>query len=200
MSRKFIKSIKSKVMKNKNHKCSKFQVPCFKKNGFTLLEMIFAIGLFSMVITVVMGVFVKSSQIQRKVIELHTIQREGNFMIEMMSREIRTATVMDVDQEGNNNSSVEFTNYVGDTVKYCRANAGGFCTEDDSGDYLTRRVNGVNQIVSSSNIKIDSLKFYVPDDFNVSQPMVTISMTVKPAASQHNTEISLQSSVALRVY
>ncbi len=195
-------------MKNKNHKCSEFRVPCFKNNGFTLLEMIFAVGLFSLVITVVMGVFVKSSQIQRKVIELHTIQREGNFMIEMMSREMRMATAIsdggdgNEDQQGNNNSSVEFTNYNGDLVRYCRANSSGACTENDSGDYLTRRANGVNQIVSSSSIKIYSLKFYVPKDISAGadQPMVTISMTIKPAASQYNTEISLQNSVSLRVY
>ena len=169
---------------------------CFKKNGFTLLEMIFATGLFSLVIITVMGMFVKSSQIQRKVIELHTIQREGNFMIEMMSREMRTARAIDSSQQSNNDSSVEFTNYNGDPVKYCRAGAGGACTENDSGDYLSRD----GQIVNSSNIIIENLKFYVPDDFNTDQPMVTISMTIKPPASRYNTEISLQSSVALRVY
>jgi len=192
--------------KQKKSKHSMVQAPCSKNKGFTLLEMIFAVGLFAMVITVVTGVFVKSSQAQRKVIELHVVQREGNYMIEMMSREIRMATAIsdgndgNEDQQGNNNSSVEFTNYNGDLIRYCRASASGACTENDSGDYLTRRVNGINQIVSSSNIKIDSLKFYVPDDFITDQPMVTISMTVKPAASQYNTEISLQSSVALRVY
>ena len=182
------------------------QFTIHKKNGFTLLEMIFAVGLFAMVITVVTGVFVKSSQVQRKAVELHVVQREGNYMIEMMSREIRMATVIsdgndgNEDQQGNNNSSVEFTNYNGDLIRYCRANAIGACTENDSGDYLSRCVNGINQIVSSSNIKINNLKFYIPDDFDAEQPMVTISMTVKPATTQHNTEISLQNSVALRVY
>ena len=182
-------------MKNKNYKY-------FINNGFTLLEMIFAIGLFSLVITVVIGVFVKSSQIQRKVIELNTVQREGSYMMEMMSREIRTATAIsdgndgNEDQQGNSNSSVEFTNYNGDLVKYCRANATGVCTENDSGKYLS--CNG--QIINSSSVEIESLRFYVSDDFDVNQPMVTISMKVKPTIGQFNTEISLQNSVTLRVY
>ena len=174
-----------------------FQVPSSKKNGFTLLEMIFAIGLFSMVITVVMGVFVKSSQIQRKVIELHTIQREGNFMIEMMSREMRMATAMDEGQALNSDHNIEFTNYDGNPTEYCRSNINGVCLAN--GEYLSRN----NEVVSSSNIRIASLKFYSSDfraAWDNKQPMITISMTIKPAVTRLNTEISLQNSVALRVY
>jgi len=177
-------------MRNKNYKYS-------INKGFTLLEMIFALGLFSLVITMVMGVFVKSSQIQRKVIELHTVQREGSYMIEMMSREMRTATAIDETQACNNDYNIKFTNYEGNPTEYCRSNSNGVCLA--SGEYLSRN----NKVINSSNVRIADLKFYSSDfraAWNNEQPMVTISMKMKPTTSQFDTEISLQNSVVLRVY
>ena len=104
---------------------------------------------------------------------------------------------MDEGQALNSDYDIEFTNYAGDPTEYCRSNINGICLAD--GEYLSRN----NEVVSSSNIRIASLKFY-SNDFRAAwdneQPLITISMTIKPAVTQHNTEISLQNSVALRVY
>ena len=172
------------------------QITNYNDNGFTLLEMIFAVGLFMMVITMVTGVFAKSSQTQKKVMELHTIQREGNFMIEMMSREMRMATAIEEGQACNSDHDIEFDNYDGASTKYCRSDDEGNCLLN--GEYLARN----NEVISSSNIKIDNLKFYSNNftDANNEQPMITISMTVEPAVTRYNTKISLQNSVVLRVY
>ena len=196
-------------MKCKN---SKFQVPN-SKNGFTLLEMLFAISLFSIVMVIVMGIFVNGSRTQRKIAELDLVQREGNYLIESISREVRMATDIDATNwQGNNASVIGFANYSGHYVEYCRDDNNGDAFCDSSGEYISRLecaggptagdcVGETRKTVSSPDIKVENLKFYTPANFNVSQPLVTVSLRIKPAAaSQYNTEISLQNTVALRVY
>lgn len=179
----------------------KFQVTSseFQESGFTFIEMIVSLGLFAFVITMVIGIFANASQTQRKVFELQLVQQEGNYLMETISRELRMAVNINNDQTLNNDSSIEFTNYNSVLAKYCRADDSGNCLAN--GEYLARNISGNKKVISSSNIIIDSLKFY-SNDFNSSeQPIIAVSIKIKPrAASQFNTELSLQNSVTLRIY
>lgn len=171
-----------------------------KASGFMLVDMLVSLGIFALVISIVIGIFVSGSGSQRKIIELYTIQSEGGYLMETISRELRMATrICDAscgeDQQNNNDSSVEFTNYDGDLVRYCRSLADGSCTENDTGDYISR--NG--EVVSSSNIVVDNLRFYVSESFSNTQPLVTISMRIK-AKGKYDTKLTLQNSVAMRIY
>jgi len=167
----------------------KFQM----KNGFTLLETIVAIGLFSIVISTVVGIFVSGSVSQRRTIKLYTVQREAGYLVETIARELKMATGIDSGQQNNSDHSIEFTNYDGVLTEYCRSDAVGNC--DASGKYISR--NG--ERISSSSIAIDNLVFYTPEDFSVSQPMVTIVMDIE-SEGQYGTDILLQNSVVIRIY
>lgn len=179
-----------------------------ENNGFTLVEMLVSLGIFSLVIMLTVGIFVSGSSSQRKAIELYAVQREGSYLMETVSRELRMATnisVLDSDnqdgggnnigQQNNNNSSIEFENYDEDLVRYCRSDATGTCTENDSGDYFSR--NG--EIINSSDIKITFLRFYTSESFSQTQPIVTVSMRIE-STSKYRTEFVLQNSVAMRIY
>ena len=169
--------------------------------GFTLIEILVAVGIFSVVISIAVGIFIGSSGSQRKILELYDTQREGNYLMETVSRELRMAIAISdgtdghVNQQNNDDSSVEFKNYDGDWIIYCRANNAGACTNNDTGDYFARDGEKIN----SSNVKIEYLRFYVSRDFNNVQPMVTVVMKVKSTGSQ-GTEFILQNSVAMRLY
>jgi prepilin-type N-terminal cleavage/methylation domain-containing protein len=177
--------------------CKKSQ----KKNGFTLVEILVALTIFSLAISVAVGTFVSGSGLQRKTMELYSVQREGGYLIETISRELRMAIDIsdgsddNEDQRGNNDSSIEFTNYNGDLIKYCRSSAAGNCTNNDSGDYLSRD----GKIINSDDIKIEYLKFYVSESFTSTQPLVTIVMKVK-STGRYGTELTLQNSIAMRLY
>ena len=45
------------IINQKNHKCSMFHVPCFKKNGFSLIEILVAIGIVSVGIIAIVSLF-----------------------------------------------------------------------------------------------------------------------------------------------
>lgn len=170
-----------------------------------LIDMLVSLGIFALVISIVVGIFVSGSGSQRKIIELYTVQNEGGYLMEAVSRELRMAieicddgTVscsIKEDQQNNNDSSVEFTNYDGELVRYCRSLADGSCTENDTGDYISR--NG--EVLNSSNILIDNLKFYVSENFSNIQPLITINMRIK-AKGKYDTKLTLQNSVSMRMY
>lgn len=176
-----------------------------KINGFMLVDMLVSLGIFALVISIVVGIFVSGSGSQRKIIELYTVQNEGGYLMETASRELRMAVEIcddgtescsiKEDQQDNNDSSIEFTNYDGELVRYCRSLADGSCTENDSGDYISR--NG--EVLSSSNIEIDNLRFYISESFSNAQPLVTINMRIK-AKGKYNTKLTLQNSVSMRIY
>ncbi len=182
-------------MKNKTKKIS----------GFMLIDILVSLGIFALVISVVVGIFVSGSGSQRKIIELYTVQNGGGYLMEIMSRELRMATRIcnngtascggEEDQQDNNDSSIEFTNYNGELVRYCRSLSDGSCTENDTGDYISR--NG--EVLSSSNIVVDSLRFYISESFFNTQPLVTISMGIK-AKGKYDTELKLQNSISMRIY
>ncbi|PJE73761.1 MAG: hypothetical protein COV02_00920, partial [Candidatus Terrybacteria bacterium CG10_big_fil_rev_8_21_14_0_10_41_10] len=63
-----------------------------KKNlnaGFTLIELIVALGLFAVVMTISVGAFLNISDIQKKSESLRNVSDNMSFTIEMMTRDIR---------------------------------------------------------------------------------------------------------------
>lgn len=171
-----------------------------KNGGLTLIEVLVAMGIFSIVISVSIGIFVNGSGSQRKILELNETQREANYLMETVSRELRMATAIGIDQENNANHSIEFTNYNGDLVKYCRYDSTtSSCA--GSGEHFARD----EEIINSADIKIENLMFYVTDDFDgvpagdKKQPIVTIVMKAK-STGRYGTELVLQNSVAMRLY
>lgn len=146
-----------------------------------MLEILIAISLLSLVITITTGIFASGSKIQRKIIELSAAQREGGYLMETISRELRMATAINVSQENNQDSDIEFTNY--DSV---------LTTYELNGGRILRNTSPI----SSSDVIIEDLKFYTTEDFNLKQPLITIVMKIKAK----NTSILLQNSIALRIY
>ncbi len=162
----------------------------FNDRGFTLLELLLAISLLSLVVTITVGIFVSGSKSQRKIIELSVAQREGGYLMETVSRELRMATAINPSQKNNNDSDIEFTNYDGVLTIYCRSLEDGTC--NSGGDYFSRNTNRI----SSSDAIIEDLKFYVSETFVETQPLVTIVMKIK----SKDTSIILQDSIAMRIY
>ena len=170
-----------------------------KNSGFTLVETLVAVGIFSLVISVAVGIFVGSSSSQKKIVELFDTQREASYLMETVSRELRMATAIsdgtdgNNDQQNNSDSEIEFTNYENILIKYCRADSSGAC--DGGGDYFARD----GEIINSSSIKITNLIFYTSESFTNIQPVITMAMKVK-STGKYGTEFTLQNSIALRLY
>lgn len=67
------------------HKCS-----CRK--GFTLLEMVIALGLFSLVTVAFVGITLSLLNAQRKAADAQIVQENARFIMELLTKEMRTGT------------------------------------------------------------------------------------------------------------
>lgn len=171
-----------------------------KQKGFTLIELLVAMGIFAIVITVVVGLFININNSQKKINEFYIFQREGGFLVEKMSREIRMAESLVTPQY--NKYQIEFVDYNGDRIKYCLSDSNQDCREDlpQGFDYLLREnINkSTKAIISSSNMSIEYVKFIFEANDSSIHPLVTITMKIN--SKDGNSSLILQKSVALRVY
>jgi len=169
-----------------------------KNRGFTLIEMLVTLSIFSVVVLLTMNTFLSSFASQKRLIEMQSVQREGSYIMETLSREIRMATEMtDYD---NNDSSITFKNYSGEDVIYCRADEDASCSDADNGDYFAYGPDAGNmEIMNSSDIVVDSLRFYVPTISPNNQPIIVVAMTIS-SAKDPSVSMTLQTSVSTRIY
>lgn len=64
-----------------------------KHNGFTLIELVIAIGIFIIVISVVLSLFMTGLRGQRKVFVLQNVQDNARFLMSFMAKEIRMSNI-----------------------------------------------------------------------------------------------------------
>jgi len=84
-------------------------------NGFTIIEMVVAVGVFAIVITVSLAAFLNVSDIQRKAEALRVINDNLNFSLETMMREIRSGSNYRV---GTGGTSLTITSGSGGDIIY----------------------------------------------------------------------------------
>jgi len=120
--------------------------------AFTLVELLIAIGLFSVVITIAMGGFVRALRSQRQVVALISANSNVSLVMEQMVREIRTGR--DFPDEGTY-PSLTFTNDQGCEVRYLSA-SNDIVREEQCGG--GGRSGGR---LTSDNVAVDGLSFRI---------------------------------------
>lgn len=163
------------------------------RKGFSLTELLIAMGIFIVVMSIISGIFISGLSIQKKVYNTQYLQSEGNFLMQKMSKEIRMLKNIAASQQSSAGSFIEFHNYNLDLVNYCRSDISGNCSA--SGTFVARNGN----VISSSEILVEDLKFYTSETFLSTQPLITIILTLKTANGGFET-LTLQNSLATRSY
>jgi prepilin-type N-terminal cleavage/methylation domain-containing protein len=140
------------------------------KKGFTLVELLVAITLFSIAISIAIGGFVRALRTQRELISLIAANSNASLAIEQMAREIRTGVGFSyTDNCSVNCSGINFTNANGEVVTY-----------DSVDGHLERGVGiapqTVFQKVTADNVDIKYLNFYLLS--GVDPARVTISLGI----------------------
>lgn len=165
-----------------------------ENKGYTLIEMLVAMALFSILIVMVMNTFMRGFYFQKRIVEMQALQREEAYLTETMSREIRMATDINISQQAlNGANTLVFTNNEGNATTYCLATSSGACSS--TGQYFA--ING--KVVNSTEINVKGLKFYTSQNFAAKQPIVTIVLLLQ-SKKETGVETRLQTSVAMRLY
>ena len=168
------------------------------KEGFTLVEMLVAVAIFMMVVTVAMSALMSIINANRKARAIQSVVSNVNFVIESISRDIRMGSDYN---NGTDNTTINYISPSGDRVYY------RFTPPD-----LVNKVNGflskctescdnfpVNYSqMTSPEVNILNLAFYAIKDGNV-QPKVIITMEGEAGSIMNaKSKFSLQTTASQR--
>lgn len=159
-----------KIIKNikiKNHKS--------KVGGFTLVEMLVVVVIFSIVSISLTGVFMSSLKIQKYNLKQQQLLNQTSYFVEYMSRSIRMA-------KKDNGSCGAF----GKNYQLTHSGAGlKFKTYNDEcwefyreGGNIKINKNGTAYDLTSNDLNIDSFVVSVIGDTGGQQPKVTFSLNI----------------------
>lgn len=181
------------------------------KKGFTLIELIVAIGLFSTLIAIAAGSFTNALKTQRQIAALISAQSNASLALEQAAREIRTGYLFCHDYNASTPSApcasfcsitgqgwtcdgfLDFYSATPANVKYILQNGA-----------LARSENGGSaQAITGENVSVKYLTFQLfgnieNDHWN---PRITILMGVAPSSTDPaiaNDVLNLETTVSAR--
>ncbi|MCK4539937.1 hypothetical protein KAU09_02160 [Candidatus Parcubacteria bacterium] len=185
------------------------------KSGTSLIEIMFAVSIFVILIGLTLGIFKSTIESQKSIIASQDTQESLRFLFEIMSKEIRSAQVVDHGCEwatGNNSGNEIYDTEAGNTELYFK-NKNDECVAyyiDINDDLVIRRRTAANDIVlpiTPNDIKVTSLIFDVTDNvIGVSpdvkiQPCLTMKIEVEANnAGAHKHHMIMQTTVSSRYY
>jgi len=180
-----------------------FQKQLNKNNtqkGFTLIEMIVSVSIFTVVMFVTVGALLAIADANRKANSLRTTMDNLNFATEAMARNIRTGDSYNCGGIGSDKNCVQGGD---DTFTY--VDQDGVTTtyrhnESDQTIEIRRGGSGSFSSFTSPEIEIENLTFFVSGVGNdQKQPFVTISIQGTAGLKfDTKTEFSVQTSVSQR--
>lgn len=168
------------------------------EGGFTLLEMVVSIGIFSVLIVTAVGIIISISHAEIKAANTQDIQDNIRFTLELITKELRVGSGYSVSScVGSSCQQINFTTAGGE--------ARGYCLELGVIKRLTATtVCGFGSPMTAANIVVDRLSFVVSG--NVSgpsdgQPRVTIVLQARSVDPrlQFESTINIQSTVVQRL-
>ena len=193
------------------------------KKGFTLVEVLVAIALFSIIVAISAGGFTIALRTQRQLAALISAQSNVSLAMEQMAREIRTGYLFCHDANnnptcacantgtpnscgikngvGNNDletADINFFNANGANVVYSLGAGTNALMRSDSG------TGGISQAITGDTVTVKYLKFVIQgnDEGDNLPPRITILLGVAPSSSDPaiaNDVLSLQTTVSARV-
>jgi prepilin-type N-terminal cleavage/methylation domain-containing protein len=166
------------------------------RKGFTIIELLVSIGLFSVVVSLGVGGFTSALRTQRQASSLIAANSNVSLAIEQIMREIRTGSRF-CSAGPCGATELTFTNARNETVTYCfrdnaieRGTGGGGCGSLGF------------QKITADNIRVEHLQFY-RSGTNAGdglQPRITIAIGVSsPEAGVSGGIINLQTTVSSRL-
>jgi type II secretory pathway pseudopilin PulG len=163
------------------------------ESGFTIVEMVTTLFIFSLTMVFFSGAYIGSLNIQRRALNIQQAEENVNFLLEAMAKEIRVS-VLDPSNPDNNcpalpSSYLDLTHPINGSIRYYL-----------SGNNLHRVVNGVDTIVNGNTIEFSRLSFCIKgnsteDDY---QPRVSIIGGVRSKKASSQAIIDFQTTLSPR--
>ena len=171
----------------------------FSSQGFTLIEMLVGMFVFSIIILLVSSMFVSGLELQRRAFNVQHVEEHSTFILETMTKELRIAEItsptVDTACPGTLDSSLTILHPEHGTITYAL-----------SGTDLTRTVKGVTgadvtSVLNSSSIKVARLGFCVAGVGigDNRQPRVTVVATLTTVNDHEPASADIQTTLSSRL-
>lgn len=180
-----------------------------KNKGFTLLEMLVSITIFSVVAVISITVVITAVDVNKKARALSTGVSDFNLVFESISRTVKSGVgPLASGSYSNTCGSTSLSSGTGDFMNVCsfapRSNAGNFNrvpisyrhgTNPDGTGNIERRINGGEyKSITSPQLNITGLEFVVKNSF---QPRVSINVSGM-IRDNVDTKFNIQTTVSQR--
>lgn len=176
-----------------------------KKKGFTLVEVLVSVALFSIIILAATEIFKLVVDSQRSALATQNVQESLKYFLEVTGKEIRMAqkdngVCADVPDDKifvvSSNALgdvLTFKNYYDQCVSYSLA------ADGDNQRFRVAR-NTEADFISPAKIRIEDLHFILNESIST-QPMVTINLRAYALSeAQFKSDMAIQSSLTSRYY
>jgi prepilin-type N-terminal cleavage/methylation domain-containing protein len=189
------------MQKKNNNRSSDFRTSYFKfPKAFTLIEILVAVGLFSIVVGITSGFFVSAIKIQRKSLAMQELSDQTSYVMEYMSRALRMAKKQTaalppcLSSNGLNYETfywyrgIRFINYKGECQEFYR---------NPVSAPINELKGGVTTPLTSDDLVINTLQFSIQgeDQTDQLQPRVTIFLDI---SGKEGTNIKIQTTISQR--
>ena len=176
------------------------------KKGFTIVEVLVALSLFTIILAIAVGGFANALHAQREAALLIAAQSNASIALEQMAREIRTgyhfcvgakcgSSVCTSDGNRETCTLLDFVNAEGSGIQYSLAN--GALVRNAGGG------NGAAEPLTSGNVTVKYLIFTLYGNAinDLKDPRITISMGIAPSSTDPalaGNVINLETTVSAR--
>ncbi|OHA08411.1 MAG: hypothetical protein A3A44_00205 [Candidatus Sungbacteria bacterium RIFCSPLOWO2_01_FULL_60_25] len=173
------------------------------RRGFTLLEMVVALGVFSGVMIIAFGIAISINNAQFKASRIQIVQDDLRFALESMTKEMRTGTNFQGSDSVGNNGYRKITFRRSDSVDitYCRRSFTDAIRKITGGG-TTDCSDSSAQAVTGDDVTIEALTFYLigaTPGAGDGQPRITVSLRARSADPKLLSSFSIQTTVGQRL-
>lgn len=164
--------------------------------GFTIMETVLVLGIFSIATTYAIGIFVQSNTVQKRTANIQRLTADARYVLEVMAREVRMGTI-DYSYNGYTlplvgpQTVLAIKDEDNQPLRFRRAESNGrFAVQVCSGNDLYCLVPANWLDITPSDLTVERLAFYLappdnpfswqlPDYYYDEQPRATIILETK---------------------
>ena len=171
----------------------------FSSGGFSLFEVVLALSIFSIIVTIVGSVFAFLIKTQARALNAQKIQENGQFILETVARELRVANCLSTDVNCQTRLSDSDCSVPRNTITIQHP-VNGTVVYNLTNNTVTRSVGGLASQISSNGVRIANLNFCIQNNSSSDgkQSKVTIQLMTEAGSGRDYVSAKLQTTLSLR--